>query len=140
MNEFAQLAQIRNGKVEELRRELGLARKELTRKENALTALRGEIAAIARPIGGAFSDLAIDAENRRVYRREIESLQREIFAAHAKVFQTRHVLKRANVEYEKAAHLDREEKAEIALAAKATEEKRLDDAAINARYTLGLAR
>ncbi|MDR1912231.1 MAG: flagellar FliJ family protein [Helicobacteraceae bacterium] len=136
MNDFAQLAKIKNGKVEELRRELQAAQSELMKRENALNLLSVEFAAMVEPESGAFGDLAIASEKRGVYRREIDAARKEIFTAHQKVFQIRFLLKKALVEYEKINHLDREEKAFAAIAAKKSEDKRLDDAAINARYIL----
>ncbi|MDR2152862.1 MAG: flagellar FliJ family protein [Helicobacteraceae bacterium] len=134
MRSLLQLANIRNAKVEELQKELRKILDELTRKENALKILQSETIALAQPISGAFGDLKNFEETRAIYRREIKAAQKEIFAHHQRAFQARFHLKRALAEYEKVNSLVLEERSALALRAKKSEEKRLDDVAINLRY------
>ncbi|MDR0665539.1 MAG: flagellar FliJ family protein [Helicobacteraceae bacterium] len=136
MRGLIQLAKIRNAKVEDLQRRLRRVLDDLAQKEAALKTLQNEMSAVAAPMAGSFGDLINFEENRATYRREIKAAQKEIFTAHQQAFQARFFLKRALSEYEKVNSVVREEKAAIALSAKKSEEKRLDDAAINARYML----
>ncbi|MDR1452327.1 MAG: flagellar export protein FliJ [Helicobacteraceae bacterium] len=136
MRGLFQLAQIKNAKAEELQRELGKVLANIALKERALSALQLETASARGPISGAFGDLKNFEVDRAIRRREIKTAQQEIFALHQKAFQLRFHLKRAHIEYEKINRLDRERKAAIALNATRSENKRLDDVAINARHIL----
>ncbi|MDR2639729.1 MAG: hypothetical protein LBC09_07840 [Helicobacteraceae bacterium] len=136
MRGLAQLAKIKNAKVEELQKALQKTLVELSAKEKALEILQNEAAAAREPSSGSFGDLRNFETDRAIRRFEIKSAQKEIFAIHQKAFQLRFHLKRALIDYEKINHLDKERQAAIALSAKISESKRLDDTAINARYIL----
>ncbi|GHS88176.1 hypothetical protein FACS189487_05850 [Campylobacterota bacterium] len=137
MGQFEQLAKIKNHKVDELRRELEKINSAIAQKESVREGLNGEFLSLKTPQTGGAADLLNFSTNKAIYRREIEAVSREIFELHRAAFQVRFRLKNALVEYEKINHLDREERAQIALAASGAEAKRLDDIAVNGRYILG---
>ncbi|GHV07762.1 hypothetical protein AGMMS50229_15100 [Campylobacterota bacterium] len=133
MGQFADLAKIKHRAVEDLRKQLQLIQVELHRKERERDHLKEEFATLALPHNGTIAEAVIFGEASRVYRREIESVEREIFAIHQRAFQTRFHLKKALIEYEKMSHLEKEERAIVAIAAKSSEAKALDEIAVISR-------
>jgi flagellar biosynthesis chaperone FliJ len=133
---YEQLAKIKNHKVDLLTRELEAVKAAIAKKEKERDRLLADLAALPTPQGGEIAEFLRFLEAKKIYRREIETAKREIFALSQKAFQARRDLKKAMIEYEKINHLDREEKAQIVIAAKNSEAKRLDEIAVNTRYVL----
>ncbi|MDR0747464.1 MAG: hypothetical protein LBE89_06200 [Helicobacteraceae bacterium] len=137
MAAFGEIAKIRRLAVENLQKELQIVQSDIFQTEGKIETLKDELSRLPRPESGGAAELAVFCENSRIYRRDIKSMSRELFTLRQKAFQVRFRIKNAQIEFEKANHLDKEEKAQAALFARKNEEKQLGETVSNMRYVGG---
>jgi hypothetical protein len=137
MTAFGEIAKIRRLVVENLQKELQVVQSDIFRTEKRIETLKEELSRMPKPESGTAAELTVFCENSRIYRRDIKNMSREMFALRQKAFQTRFHLKKAQIEFEKANHLDKEEKAQKAVSTRKNEDKQIDETASNMRYARG---